>query len=115
MAARKDLVIEQGATFLLDLVLEDPAKQPVDLTGATAQMQGRLRVGAGTTLFDWSVSGGQITIDGPAGAVKVSVPASQTRTLSFDVGVYDLEITESDGTVLRVLEGVVELSKEVTR
>lgn len=110
-----DITIQQGATFFLSMTLEDELEQVIDITDATARMQGRARVGASATLFDWDTAGGEITVDGAAGAVTVSVDAATTAALDFDTGQYDLELVESNGTVTRLCQGVVTLSKEVTR
>lgn len=115
MTTIHDVTIRQGANFYLSVTLEDESEQVIDLTGATARMQGRLRVGASSTLFDWDTAGGEIVVDGDAGSVTIDVDAATTAALDFDTGQYDLELVESDGHVTRLLQGVVTLSREVTR
>ncbi len=114
-SARHDIVIEEGATFILSLSLEDADAQTVDLTGATARMQGRTLWDDTATLFALTSGAGDIVVDAAAGSVTVTIPAATTAGYSFDSGVYDMEVVEADGTVLRVCYGVVELSREVTR
>lgn len=113
-AAIHDIVVDQGATFEFVVGLEDGLGQAYDLTGASARMQGRSTVGAGTTLFSLTTASG-ITIDEAAGVVTVTISDTATAALDFETGVYDLEVEEADGTVLRILQGVVTLSREVTR
>lgn len=113
--ARHDIVIQQGATFILSVTLEDESEQAIDLTGATARMQGRERIDDSATLFSLTSGAGDIVIDASAGSVTVTIADTATDDYTFETGVYDLEVIESDGTVLRVLQGVVTLSKEVTR
>jgi len=108
---RKDLVIQQGATFYLPLTLEDDVGQPVDLAGASARMQGRRRKGAAAPVFDWSSAGGEIVIDEEAGSITIEASTAGITGR----GVYDLELTEGDGVVARIMEGVFETSREVTR
>lgn len=110
-----DITIRQGATFTLDVTLEDELGQVVDLTGASARMQGRERTGASATLFSLTSGGGDITVDEAAGALAVVIDASTTAGFDFETGVYDLEVVYSDSTVDRIAQGVVTLSREVTR
>lgn len=114
-SARHDIMIEEGATFRLSLSLEDEAEQVVDLTGATARMQGRAVWDDSATLFSLTSGAGDIAVDAAAGSVTVTIPAATTAGYSFETGVYDLEVVEADGSVLRACYGVVELSREVTR
>lgn len=109
---RRDIVIRRGATYYRTLSLEDEAGQPVDLTGVTARMQGRRRKRASAVLFNWTTAGGQIVIDAAAGSLTIRV--DDTSTISGR-GVYDLELEESDGFVLRLMQGVFEVNDEVTR
>lgn len=114
---KRDIVIEQGANFLWVFTLEDALEQPIT-TLSSARMQGRARKGASATLFDWSSAGGQITVDAAAGSVTVNVPAATTAALNHKngpIGVYDIEVVETDGTVHRIFEGVVTFNREVTR
>jgi len=113
--ARHDITIRQGATFIWSITLEDENEQVLSLTSATARMQARVRLGDTDTLFSLTSGAGDIAVDGTAGSVTVTIADTATDDYDFETGVYDLEVIESDGTVLRVVEGVVELSKEVTR
>lgn len=114
-SARHDIVIEEGATFVLSVSLEDAAEQVVNLTGASARMQGRVQWRDDATLFSLTSGAGDIVIDGAAGSVTATISDTATAAYEFETGVYDLEVVEADGTVLRVCYGVVELSREVTR
>jgi hypothetical protein len=114
-AAQYDLVVEQGATFDLELQYTDNAGQPVDITGMVVRMQGREKIDSTTTLFDWNTPGGTIVLSDPSnGIFKFNVSAAATATLVFDWGYYDLELV--DGAVVRrLLEGLVTLAREITR
>lgn len=110
-----DITIQQGATFQWDVSLEDVSEQVIDLTGASARMQARQRMGSSSTLFSLTSGAGDITIDADAGALSIEISAATTAGYSFDPGVYDLEVVYSDGSVDRVAQGVVTLEREVTR
>jgi hypothetical protein len=55
-----------------------------------------------------------ITLGGVAGTITLLIPAADTATFTWWVGVYDLKLTSSSGVVTRLLEGSVAVSPEVT-
>lgn len=111
-----DLVILQGATFKRILRLTDATPAAIDLTGSTARMHIRQTIADTTALIELTESNGRATVtDAAGGEVTLLISDEDTAALDFAKGVYDLEIEYSDGTVDRVLEGKVKLSKEVTR
>jgi hypothetical protein len=122
-AAIKNLLIEQGATFQWTLLFPVNAKQPngpkLDLTGYTARMHVRPEIASATILIDLtssvvSIAGG-ILITPLAGRMDIEISDVLTSALSFEKAVYDLELVQPDGKVLRIFKGSVSLSLEVTR
>ena len=114
-AATLDILIEQGATFVLNLVWQDSTGAAIDLSLFTADMQVRSKVSDTNILLEASTANGYIVLGGPAGTIAITVPAAVTAALTATRGVYDLEITSPTGTVTRLVEGDVEVSLEVTR
>lgn len=111
-----DLVIYQGATFKKVVRLTDSTPAAIDLTGATARMQIRAALADETALIELTEANGRALVtDAENGKITLLITAEDTAALDFTKGVYDMEIEYSDGTVDRVLEGKVKLSKEVTR
>ena len=126
-AGKYSLLIEQGATLRLDLAYKDSNNIPIDLTGYSGKMQikNNYADSATTTYLTLSSSlnndGTGINFSGSAnalppasGTIGIVISAVTSSTLSFETGYYDLEIT-SGSVVTRLLEGVVKISKEVTR
>jgi len=113
-AARLDLTIEQGATFTYNLTWRDGTGAVKALgSGWTARLQIRETISSSTTLASLTNTAG-ITLANTSPNVVISISATDTAALSFTNAVYDLELVNS-GTVYRILEGKVTLSKEVTR
>lgn len=114
-AGTHTITIEQGATFtsLMTWYTDDTRETPVNLTGYTAKMQIRSRIGDETVLLELSTENGRITLGGVAGTILLTISATDTEDLTFEQGVYDLELID-DGTVTRLLQGVVQIQKEVT-
>lgn len=113
--ANYDITIYQGATLRLSFVWKtgEPATA-VDLTGYTARMHIREYLDAPTTLIELTTTNGRITLGGVAGTIDLFIAATDTTTMAWDAGVYDLELV--NGTdVVRFMQGTVRVYKEVTR
>ena len=137
MAAGKySFVIEQGATLNFELQYTDANGSPVDLTGYTGFMQ--IRSGysgsAGTVTYltfpsltgsqynngfssgssFLSMSGSNLTTPLSSGSIGVYAGWLATQDINFTGSAYyDLEIT-SGSIRTRLLEGQVQLAKQVT-
>ncbi|NED31092.1 hypothetical protein [Streptomyces sp. SID8499] len=101
-----DLRIEQGVTFTQTYTVTDDGWT---WDGWTAHAQIRTTpADTGALLLDLDP---YLTAAGPA--VQLTIPADITRTLARN-GVWDLEMANG-ATVLRLLQGKVTVSPEVTR
>lgn len=120
LAGHYNIVCEQGTTFSRRFELQYPDEQdptifhPTDLSGYTARMQVRRTVESSSAMLTLTTENGGISIDGPDGAVTVSITNVQTSSLGSS-GVYDIEIIDNSGNVSRLVQGEFKLSFEVTR
>ena len=114
-AATYDFQIEQGATLLKPIVWKDSSGTPINLTGYTAKMQVRSSVTSPTVLLELSTANNRLTINPSTGTVTMIFSATTTAAITWSRGKYDLELTSYDGTVTRLLEGEITVSKEITR
>ena len=122
MAAGKySFVIEQGTTTNFNILYQDSSKNYINLTGYEARMQLRSSISSPTVYLQLSSSlnsdGTGITVS-PSGSINIYISSCTSSMLTFDQAVYDLEIYSGSGAcpyVIRLLEGNVKLSKEVTR
>lgn len=110
-----DFYVEQGATFLKTITWKDDNDTAINLTGYIARMQFRRSKSSTDVLFSATTENGIITLGGAAGTIVINIPATSTDDFSFYGAVYDLELESSGGIVTRLIEGSVELSREVTR
>ena len=114
-SSRHNFTIEQGTTLMKPFIWKDSDGVPVDLTGYTAKMQVRQSPQSGTVLLELSTTNGRITLGGASGTITLALIASTTAAINWRRGVYDIELTSGDGTVTRLIEGEIQVSKEVTR
>lgn len=126
MAAGKySFVLEQGATFNLQLDWKDGDGNPINLSGYHARMQLRPTVESSEVLLSLSssldASGSGILMSGSngstplaSGSIGIYIAADTSQYLNFNEAYYDLELVNG-ANVVRLIEGKVKLSKNVTR
>lgn len=125
-AQHVDLYVEQGADWPgIGFPICDATGEPFDVTGCTARGQIRKRTDDVNVLFTWSSVSADLT-DPDVGLIVlrdnlviISMTAEQSEALTFRSAPYDIKLTNPSGPVgqrvLRVADGVVTLSQEVTR
>ena len=115
---RHDFTIRQGGTLALTITYKSGPSPgtPVDISGYTARMQIRATLVSTTVLLELTTENSRIVLTDPTnGVLQLQVTAADTAALDFDRAVYDLELISGAGAVTPILEGIVYLSKEVTR
>lgn len=130
MAAGKySFTIEQGSTLSFELQYKDASGNPIDLSGYSGRMQVRPTVDSTTIYLTLSsslnsdgtglnFSGSSGTTTPTSGSIGVYIAACTSSLLDFDTAVYDLELYSGSANcpyTVRLIEGQVKLSKEVTR
>lgn len=88
----------------------------VDFTGYTAKLQVRKDYGQ-DVIIELSSAAGTIVLASGAGDtpnVVLKWTPTQTVPLTSYEGIYDLELTDTSGKILKFLEGKWELRREVT-
>lgn len=107
MATKANLVIDQGSTFASSIDILDENDEPVVLTNYTARGQIRKHYSSTNSVsFTTTLSNGSLVI---------SLTAGQTANMVSGRYVYDLELVDPGNTVVRILEGIVTVTPEVTR
>ena len=124
-AGRYSFEIEQGATFLREILYQDATGSAIDLTGFSGRMQIRPYPTSNTVYISLSSSlqpdGTGIRFEGlygnysaSQGRIGLIISAESSSALSFCQASYDLELV-SGSFVLRLLEGKVRISNNTTR
>jgi hypothetical protein len=124
-AGRYSFIIEQGATLDLALNWTDSEGTPIDLEGYSGRMHIRPTVESSTIYLALSsslqsdgtginFSGSNGTTPLTSGSIGIYISAATSSLLEFHQAYYDLEL-EKEGYVVRLIEGQIRLSKNVTR
>lgn len=111
-AANYDLYVEQGATFELSIIWKDNEGTPIDITGYIARMQIRQNYDLDPIIS--LTDGNGIVLGGVDGTIDITITDEQTTDIEILRGKYDLEL-ELGGVVTRLIQGGVEISREVTK
>jgi len=130
-AGRYSFTIEQGTTLDFEIQYKDSNGNPINLTGYTGKMQIRSTYsGSGDTYLTFSsslgdtynktsgssflsFSGSNLTTPPTSGSIGIYAGWQATNNLNFSTAFYDIEITKGNNKT-RVLEGKIQLSKQVT-
>jgi hypothetical protein len=123
MSNRYDIKIDQGSTFSIGLTIRDSAGVPINLTGHSFRGQIRKTVSASKIEAEFSFDVQDQTAN--PGRVTCYLSADDTEAIKVDQSpsaqriitkmAYDIESETLDGTVVRWLEGIAEISPEATK
>lgn len=115
IAAKYDIICDQGATFNRVLTWQDSNGDPINLTGYTAKMQIRPEASSSTTTLSLTTENSRISLGGAAGTITLTIAAADTAAVTAGQYVYDLELVSGAGTVTRLVMGSFLNRPEVTR
>ena len=104
-----NMVLDQGCTFEKVITAQNSASGNVTISSGTCagKMRQSFSSSNNVAAFTTAISGSNCTI---------SLTATQTAALSPGQYVYDVEYTQSGGTVVeRLAQGIITISEEATK
>ena len=104
-----NLVIDQGCTFEKVIYAQNATSQNVTISTGTcaSKMRQSYHSSNNITTLTTAVAGSNVTI---------SLTATQTAAVSPGNYVYDVEYTQSGGTIVeRLAQGIITISEEATK
>lgn len=108
MAQKVNIVIDQGTTFNTDFTFLNDQDDVIDFTTYTGASQMRKSYTSSSS-HTFTVSLGN------NGIVAISMNATTTSSITAGRYLYDLEVTDTNGVVSRLVEGIVTVTPQVTR
>lgn len=110
MAAVKNLYVDQGTDFSVQLTIYDDNNSPWNLTGYTGQAKIRKSYYSSTSVnFDLSFPAVRTT-----GIITLELTSSQTSGMEQGRYLYDVVIINPSNKKIRVIEGIVTINPGVT-
>jgi hypothetical protein len=114
-AGYSELFMEQGADFNASITLDDVGGVAFNLTTYTASSQMRKSYFSSNAAATFVVSTGN---DPTLGVVTLSLSAANTANIAYGRYVYDVYLTGNtigNTSRVRVLEGIINVSPQVTK
>lgn len=112
MAAYVELYIDQGTTFNNVInITDDITNTPVNVSGYTVSSQMRRSYYSVNPSANISCT---IT-DAPNGEITMSMTAANTSNIKAGRYLFDVETIDPNGTVSRILEGIITVTPQITR
>lgn len=110
MAALSNLYVDAGSTFSAIITVTNSDGTPMNLTGYTAASQIRKSYGS-TTAYNFNAS----VYDVNLGKIRIQLSDEESGLIKPGRYLYDIEITSILGEKLRVVEGIVLVTPEITK
>ena len=107
MASKVNLTMDQGSYFEENFSIAS-ADGVVNLSGYTAACQMRKHF-TSLTAIDL------VTVLEDSGRLVISLPSSNTASIEPGRYLYDVEITSPENSVIRVIEGIMTVTPNITR
>ncbi len=119
-AAIHDITIEQGATFTRQITMEQSNGDPMDLTGYLGRAMVRKQYSSTSAAATFTVT---FADDRTTGIVTLTLSSAQTAAITTGESiddpdaqyVWDFELEDVSGVVMRVLKGVCYVDPEATK
>jgi hypothetical protein len=115
--AGNKITIEQGSTYSLTMNWTDSNGDTIPLVTDTwtARMKGREDKESSTEVFSWT-SGAELILSDSNPNIRIEVEASATAAYTAPLlGWYDLELVDATSNVYKIISGVLQIDREVTR
>ena len=123
VAGKHDINAEKGSTFKLYMEYKTAGATAIDMVDYSSNMQVRRFSNSsdkilhfrGTTSERGLTGGGITGSAGTTGGIYIHADASTMINAPSGKHFYDLELTDGDGDVIRLIEGRFDISQDVTR
>ena len=110
MAQISNLYIDAGSTYSAIVNVRNGDGTPINLTSFTVAAQIRKSYGS-LNAYNFTCS----VFDAASGKVRLLLPAAISSSMRPGRYLYDIEVTSPIGEKLRVIEGIVIITPEITK
>lgn len=106
-----ELNLDQGTTFETTLDLTGDDGTPIDVDGYTFESQIRKSYYSTNPAANLTVE----IVNAASGNVKISLDSANTANIKAGRYLYDVKMTTDLGVTVRVVEGIITISPQVSR
>lgn len=110
MASISNLFVDQGSAYSNIITVAATTGLPLDLTDYTVASQMRKSYSS-STYHNFTAS----IYDATNGKVRLQLTSTQSAGITPGRYLYDVEITDPNGSKTRVIEGIVTVTPEITK
>lgn len=111
--ATRNLTINKGATFALSFVLTKDGNL-ADLTGFTVRSSIKQSYSDIDPLVYLSTQNQLININTTTATINMYIPEKITRRINVPLGVYDIELIDSNSDTYKIIQGTITFNEQVT-
>lgn len=109
------LLIEQGIPFNQKFRAKNEDNSNKNLIGYTGRMHFRSSIGSAVVVLEATTANSKLTIDTTNSIVEIKLSEADTKLFIYKTYVYDIELVDATNIPLRFIEGIANISPEVTR
>lgn len=110
-----NFTIEQGIPYSCTFLVKNTNGSNKDLTGYTARMQIRSYASSTVVVVEATTANSKLVINTGASTCSIALTEADTAGLSLLEYVYDIELVSSTNIPLRLVQGKITNSREVTK
>lgn len=110
MATVANIFIDQGSDYSNIVTVTASNGQPLNLTGFTVASQMRKSYSS-STAYSFSAS----ILSASLGRVRLQLTSAQSEAIPPGRYLYDVEVTSSNGSKTRVVEGIATITPQITQ
>lgn len=107
-----ELTLDQGATFITTLDLTNDDNTPLDVTNQTFSAEIRKSYYSTNATANLVVT---VVGDAANGSIRMEMDAANTANIKPGRYVYDLKMTSDANVTIRIVEGILTVTPQVTR
>lgn len=112
---KNNLVIPQGVTWAIRWPILDSNGNPANTVGWTVKSQVRKTPDSDEVLYEWSSTLGNASVFDSFVELRLEPEDSSPWRWGAKPVLFDVELTNPSNEVFRVVQGTIELSREITR
>ena len=111
MASYTDLYVDQGTDYCTTMDLANDDGTPINVTGYTFSGQIRKSYYSTNPAANLAI----VVLDSANGNVSITMTSAVTANITPGRYVYDIKMTDTSNVTIRIMEGIITVTPQVSR